>query len=57
MDLRDYLRVVARRWRIIVGFTLAALGIAALVTVVLTPQYASTARLFVSTSPNNTDEA
>jgi capsular exopolysaccharide synthesis family protein len=57
MDLRDYLRVVARRWRTIVGFTLAALAIAALVTVVMTPQYASTARLFVSTSPNNTDEA
>jgi len=57
MDLRDYLRVVARRWRIIVGFTLAALGMAALVTVVMTPQYASTARLFVSTSPNNSDEA
>lgn len=57
MDLRDYLRIARRRWMTIVIVTLLALGAAALLILRTTPQYASTARLFISTPESNTDQA
>lgn len=57
MDLRDYLGIARRRWRLIVSVVLASIGIAALVTVQATPQYQSKARLFVSTSQSDTSAA
>ena len=57
MELRDYLRVARRRWRLIVGCVLAAISVAALVTIQMTPQYASSARLFVSTAPSDSGDA
>lgn len=54
MELRDYLRVVRRRWVIIVVTTLVVVGVAALYTLVSTPMYASTVRLFVTTQQSDT---
>lgn len=49
MELRDYLRIMRRRWTLIVACVLLAVGAAAVVTMRATPQYASTSRLFIST--------
>ncbi len=57
MELRDYLRIVRRRWMVIVLTVLLTVGAAALLTFTATPQYASSARLFVSTAQGNTSEA
>lgn len=57
MELRDYLRIMRRRWLLIVSSVLVAAGVAAAVTFNMTPQYASTAGLFVSTTPSTSGEA
>ncbi|KAA1380470.1 polysaccharide biosynthesis tyrosine autokinase [Aeromicrobium fastidiosum] len=56
MDLRDYLRVLRTRWVLIAACALVTIAIAALITVRATPQYASSARMFVSTQ-GSTDDA
>lgn len=56
MDLHDYLRVLRARWALITAFMLATVAIAAILTLQATPQYASTARMFVSTQ-GSTDDA
>lgn len=53
MELRDYVRVVRRRWKAIIGCVVLLVAAASIITINTTPQYASTARLFVSTP--NTD--
>lgn len=55
MELRDYLRILRRRWLSIVAFMLIGVGVGAAVTVLATPMYASTTRLFVSTPVSDTD--
>lgn len=57
VELHDYLRILRRRWPLIVVVTLLALIVAALLTFRATPLYTSTARVFVSTSPSNADAA
>ena len=57
VELRDYLKVARRRWRIVAGWFLAAISVAAIVTIQATPQYASEARLFVSTAQSDTSAA
>ncbi len=57
MELRDYLRVVRRRWRLITACFLVVVAVAALVTYRATPQYESRARLFVSTTDRSTSDA
>lgn len=57
MELRDYLRIMRRRWLLIVSSMIVAIGVAAAVTFNMTPQYASTAGLFVSTTPSDSNEA
>ena len=57
MELRDYLKVVRRRWRIIVTSLLVVVALASLVTFKTTPQYQSHARLFVSTSDQTASQA
>ena len=57
MELTDYLRVARQRWMTIVVVTLLILGAAALLTLKATPQYASSARLFISTPESSTDQA
>ncbi len=49
MELRDYLRIARRRWMTILVVTLLAITATALFTLRATPQYASSARLFIST--------
>ncbi len=54
MELREYLRIVRRRWVSILLVTLVAGVAAAVFTALQTPIYASSARLFVSTSETET---
>ncbi|GAW51810.1 MULTISPECIES: polysaccharide biosynthesis tyrosine autokinase [unclassified Nocardioides] len=54
MELRDYLRVLRRRWPLIVACTVVVVAAAAAVTFTTTPQYQSSARLFVTTSTTDT---
>src|SRR6476469_11122735 len=49
VDLNEYLRVLRRRWLLIVACLLLGTAIGALIIIRSTPQYAATARLFVST--------
>ncbi|MFJ8076225.1 polysaccharide biosynthesis tyrosine autokinase [Streptomyces sp. NPDC096176] len=48
MDLRDYVRVLSRRWRAIIVLTLLGAAVGAVVTYTATPEYRATAKLFVS---------
>lgn len=57
MELRDYLKVLRRRWISILVIAGVCAGAAALITAVQTPMYASNARLFVSTSETDTATA
>jgi capsular polysaccharide biosynthesis protein len=54
VEIRDYVRIARRRWLLIMGCFVACVGIAALVTFRATPQYTSTAQLFIST-PGGSD--
>lgn len=56
MELKDYLRIARQRWMTIAVITLIAIGAGTLLTLRATPQYASSARLFISTpQADNTD--
>jgi capsular exopolysaccharide synthesis family protein len=55
VDLRDYLTIVRARWVLITMCTLLMIALAALFTWSATPQYASSSRLFVSTSGASDD--
>ena len=57
MELRDYLHIARRRWRLILGSLIAVVGLAAVYTAQATPQYASTGRVFISTTPSNSSDA
>ena len=57
MELRDYLRILRRRWGMILAVTAVALAAAGALTLRATPLYTSTARVFVSTSPSDTNSA
>ncbi|GAB2728029.1 polysaccharide biosynthesis tyrosine autokinase [Streptomyces bullii] len=48
MDLRDYLRVLSRRWRVIVLLALLGTAVGALTAYTATPRYRADAELFVS---------
>lgn len=55
MDLRDYLAILRQRWLLIVTTTLAVVAVAAGATWAMTPQYASSTGLFISTSQSADD--
>lgn len=57
MALRDYWRVAVRRWKIIVVTLILALSLGGLITSRMTPEYSSTARMFVSTRVSDTTQA
>ncbi|MGW0232032.1 polysaccharide biosynthesis tyrosine autokinase [Actinopolymorpha singaporensis] len=57
MELRDYLKVLRRRWRLIATVVLLAIAASAAATVQMTPKYASTVRLFVSAQSGDTVDA
>lgn len=48
MALRDYLRVLARRWHLIALLTVMGAGLGAFATYATTPEYRATTTLFVS---------
>ena len=50
VELQSYLRALRKRWRIIVGCTLIALSLAALLTLLTPKTYSSSIRFFVSTA-------
>ncbi len=54
MELRDYLRLARRRWRLIVLCTLLAVGAASLATVTQTKVYTAKIQLFVSAQDSGT---
>jgi capsular exopolysaccharide synthesis family protein len=57
VEIRDYLRIARRRWRLIVGCTVVAILLAAALTFRTTPLYSSTAQLFISTPGSDTSQA
>lgn len=57
MDLRDYLRVLRNQWILIATSALALVAVAAALTMSATPQYTSTARLFISTAGSDDSSA
>lgn len=57
MELKDYVLVVRRRWRLILLSVLVVVGAAAAFTAQATPLYSSSARLFVSTSESDASQA
>lgn len=58
MELRDYLRAIRRRWRVVLLLTLLAGASAAAYSFAAVPQYASSAQLFVTTpSEGSTSDA
>jgi capsular exopolysaccharide synthesis family protein len=57
VELRDYLRIIRRRWPLIVACLVITVALAGLITVRTTPQYQSTSQLFVSTSSNTSSDA
>jgi receptor protein-tyrosine kinase len=50
VELRDYLRIIRRRWILIAACVVVVTAVAALVTFRTTPMYQSEAELFVSTT-------
>ncbi len=50
MELRDYLRILRRRWMLVLTSTLIVVAAAAAYTFTVTPMYQSTAKLFISSS-------
>ncbi len=50
MDLRDYLRVLRTRWRLIALSSILGVGAAVAATLGATPRYQASAQLFVSTA-------
>ena len=57
MELRDYVKVLRRRWRIMLACVVAVVALAVAYTASVTPQYASQVRLYVSSAQSNTSEA
>ena len=53
MELRDYIRILRRRWQLITASMLVAVAAAAGLSLLQTPQYAATAELFVSTTASD----
>ena len=57
MELQDYWQTIRRRWRVVLLVLAATLAAAAVLTFTSTPQYASSTRLFVSTSESDSSAA
>jgi capsular exopolysaccharide synthesis family protein len=57
VNLEDFIRVVRQRWRTIATMFVLALLVSGGLSVLATPQYQSTARLFVTVDASNTSDA
>ena len=55
MELSDYLRVLRKRWRLVLLFPLLTVAAAALITSQTTPQYQATVQFFISTPATTAD--
>jgi capsular exopolysaccharide synthesis family protein len=55
VDLRDYLRVLRKRWKLVVACVIVALGAAAAITWTQTPVYQASTQLFVAARDTSTD--
>ncbi|MDH6180220.1 capsular exopolysaccharide synthesis family protein [Microbacteriaceae bacterium SG_E_30_P1] len=56
MELRDYVRVLRRSWILIALSLLLAVGIAAALSLVQTPRYTASSKVFVSTQAGETTQ-
>jgi non-specific protein-tyrosine kinase len=56
VDLRDYVRLLRRRWRLIALCALLGLGAASAVTYTATPIYTASTRLFVSATDASSED-
>ena len=54
MELRDYLRILRQSWVLIVLLTLLGIGAGAAYSIITTPKFSSSAKVFVSTSAGST---
>lgn len=50
MTLRAYLRILRERWKLVVAFTLASVGVAVLVTALTPKTYTATAQVYVASN-------
>ena len=57
MDLRDYLRVVRKRWALIVLCVLVCLGAALSLAFLQSPTYQATSQMYVSVNATSTDQS
>ena len=57
MELKDYWEIIRRRWVMILGCLVLAIGAAGVLTWQTTPLYESSTRLFVSTSESDVSQA
>jgi capsular exopolysaccharide synthesis family protein len=57
MDLRDYLRAIRKRWWLLVGAVIIAVGTAVAVTLLTPPRYAASVTFFVSTRGTEVTQA
>jgi capsular exopolysaccharide synthesis family protein len=57
LELRDYWRTIRKRWRVVLLAVLLTTAAAAFITWQTTPQYASSAQLFVATSDADASQA
>lgn len=55
MDLHDYIRVLRKRWKIVVAITVAGLVAAFTVSALTTPTYRASTQFFISTSQSGAD--
>jgi len=57
MELRDYLRAVRKRWWLVAGSIVVALGAAMLVTTLTPPKYSASVTFFVGTQTKGVSDA
>lgn len=57
MDLRDYLRAIRKRWRMVVAALVAAVGVAVAITLLTPPTYAASMTFFVNTRGSDVSQA
>ncbi|HEY2983408.1 MAG TPA: Wzz/FepE/Etk N-terminal domain-containing protein, partial [Jatrophihabitantaceae bacterium] len=50
MNLRDYLRILRKRWKLIAGLLVVCLAVGVALTLTTTTKYEATAQIFVSTA-------